>query len=182
MKLIKDAKNYTINQIEEQFIQLENYCSKYPEIDVFVTTILELIGAGMDNRKYTPEQQLASAVCELLGEFNHSNLRGNLAYKDSRNFRGSWIQDLNSFIGYHLLDDGGLVFRNDGLCNKWKMHSYDGLSGGGYTQNPLAIIAAARDNMNFENSLRKMEDNLNSFYWRGMISSGNVEKYMLRND
>lgn len=179
MKLIEDAKNYTINQIEEQFIQLENYCSKYPEIDVFVTTILELIGAGMDSRKYTPEQRLASAVCELLDEFNNSNIRSNLAYKDSYNFNGDWIRELNSFIGYHILDDGGLVFRNDGLCNKWKMHSYDGISGENYTQNPLAIIAAARDNMNFEIKLHKFEDDLNYFYRQGMVSSGKVEKYIL---
>lgn len=180
MKLIKEAKDYSIKHLEEQFNKLEYYCSKYPEIDVFVSTILELVNAGVDNRKYTEEQELACAICDLLEEFGLSNLKSTLAYNDSQSFWGNWIQNLNNFIGYHLLDDGSLVFRRDGICKKWKIYSYDGVSDEYTTQNALAIVAAAKDNMIFEKELRGWEKGVEIVYHRGMIPTGKVEQYIFQ--
>lgn len=176
-KLI-EAKKFTIDQIEEQFEKLDYYCSKFPEINVFVTAILKLLNAGINRSKFTEEQILAGEICELLDEFNNYNFRRILAYKCSEIFDGGWIHSLNAFIGYYLLDDGGLVLKKDGICGKWKIYPYDGVSGDGYTQNPLAIIAAARDNINFERELRKQEQKIDYIYTRGMITSGEVEKYI----
>lgn len=168
-KLMEQNKSH----FEDDMKRLVETCNKYPEIEEFVRVLIN----GLLSDDKSEEYRIADVLSGFLWQLNNIDIRSSLT--NPHHYRGSWLYELNSFIGNYFLDDARFaIVRSEGY-NDWKVIS-DCENG---IQNPLALIAAAKDVANFYCKLNGLEGKA----WmrcmrKGMESSGEVERYLQRND
>ena len=179
------AKEYTFKKLESDFEELQGYCDKYPEINELVQSILPLLSSSY-MKNPTEEIEIAYEISQFIDEIMCCSSLSLLSH--SHSYSCAWVSYLNMFIGSYLLDDSEFTFRQDGYGNKWKIH-YAPFDSDEYTQNPKVILAAAKDNVKFRRELREAEEKVevlddayHNLIKRGMISSGEVEKYLFGNE
>ena len=173
----------TQNKTNEQIIELQRMCHGENNKDVaeFVRllTFPMLNDYGVD---YNFDYEVSESLCQLFYEITNYDFKG--ATCNPYHFQANWVYILNGFISNYFFDDSYFFVTPTGLYNQWEVSSEPEFPHTYGTQNPLVLIEAAKDNVNFVKSFNEKtnRDEKLSFLKKGMISSGNVEKLLKENE
>lgn len=158
----KHAKNF-----DDDLRCLVEICECYPDIAEFVQTLFTGLVANKDSEEYWIAYELNNLIYDIW----QTDISPSLC--SQHNYYGGWLADFNSFIDNCFLDDSYFTITKTGCFHTWEARlSTDG------TQNPLALLAAAKDNAYFRHKANFLEgsDRLKC-YAVGMEGSGEVERY-----
>lgn len=145
-------------------------CDKYPDIAEFVRVLVNGLLTDKDSEEYRIADALNYLVWKIVGLDIQNDLNNTCHYQ------GNWLCGLNSFIGNYFLDDLCFSLTRSNYYNQWEAstNNENGI------QNPLALIAAAKDNYRFYRKVEGMAlgKEKRQCMKSGMESSGEVERYL----
>lgn len=165
---LEKLKAQNAKSFDDDLQCLVERCNNYPDIAEFVQALF----AGLMADKDSDEYRIADALNNLVYDIWQTDISQSLG--SQYGYYGGWLADFNSFVGNCFLDDSYFTITKTGSFHTWEATlSPDG------TQNPLALLAAARDNAFFLHKADSLDgaDGLRC-YAVGMESSGEVERLL----
>lgn len=166
---MQKLKEYFHENIDEQFEELEKYCKEDNRCDLFVSILMKLFKDKDD--------PVANALTALLFSLTRIDFRSPIT--NPYHFEGSWIYNLNSFIGNYFYDDFYFSVRQGGYTNRWLIEAEDYEKDQKLTQNPLILIYASEDNVKFNEEFNKNPAKNRDLKCK---SSGRIEKLLKSGD
>lgn len=165
MNSVKDfmkMQEITSAKITQQITELQTYCAEYEDIGTFVYYMtLPMI---YPNIKNTQESKISSALHTLVWQISNVSFNS---------FHCSWIEEILSFIGNYFLDDSYFKVERSKPYGMWVGSYGDDDS---YTQDPMVLVEAAKDNAHF---MKIFDSELfDDLLFEYMATSGEVEKRM----
>lgn len=159
---------------DDEMKRLVETCDNYPDIAEFVRILVN----GLLSDENSDDFRLADILSGFIWGIYCFDIRTSLT--NPYHYRGNWAYELNSFIGNYFLDDLFFALTRDNYYHAWKA-SADNENG---IQNPLALIAAAKDVFRFYRKLEGLStgEERKQCMRDGMESSGEVERYLRKMD